>query len=74
MGTGSREDLPGRVRGYRVRPRIIEMANTSVTLTLPARIHLVWLLEQHFLQDIVTLPQETSLQDPLATVPETLCS
>lgn len=39
------------------------MANTSVTVTLPARIHLAWLLEHHFLQDIVTLTQESSLQD-----------
>lgn len=44
------------------------MANTSVTLTLPARIHLAWLLEHHFLQAIVTLTQESSLQDPTATI------
>lgn len=69
---GKGEFLPVWVLRCKVRPRTIEMVNTRVTLTLPARIHLVWLFEHHFLQDILTLPGESSLPDSTGTVPEAL--
>lgn len=72
-GEYSKEEfLPDWVLRCRVRPRTIEMVNTRVTLTLPARIHLAWLFEHHFLQDILTLTGESFLPDSTGTVPEAL--
>lgn len=69
-----KEFLPGWVPRFRVRPSTIAIVNTRVTLTLPTRIHLSWLFEHHFLQDILTLTGESSLPDSTGTVPEAPCS